>query len=207
MPRRADAGRRRGRPSLVWRNTTRLRLIKAFRAAHQVPDEELVRGEPLICDGLELPLKQRKLRFDLEARGLVKGAQAKYLGPGRKPGFARVDIAGTDEPAISVASIIQIERPDDEEPLLIIAARSGAVFLHGAATTIHKAQGSQWPTVQVFAPDLNAAAWAGQVEAGISLWKRLAYVAITRAQEELVWVTRYMISRPEEPLGGAGDGE
>jgi exodeoxyribonuclease-5 len=78
------------------------------------------------------------------------------------------------------------------------------VFLHGAACTIHKGQGSQWPRVQVFAPDLYAAARAGQVEAGLPLWKRLAYVAITRAQEELVWVTRYMISRPDDPLGGPG---
>jgi len=202
---RADAGLMCSSPILVWRNKTRTRLIKAFRTAHHIPDDQLIPGEPLICDGLELPLKQRKLRFDLEARGLVKGAQATYLGPGRKPGFARVDIAGTDEPGISVASIVQIERPDDEEPLLIFAARSGAVFLHGAACTIHKAQGSQWPKVQVFAPDLYAAARAGQDEAGLALWKRLAYVAITRAQEELIWVTRYMISRPEEPLGGTGN--
>ena len=90
------------------------------------------------------------------------------------------------------------------KPVLVSAARSGAVFLHGAACTIHKAQGSQWPRVQVFAPDLFAAARAGQTEAGIALWKRLAYVAITRAEEELVWVTRYMISRPPEPLGSAG---
>ena len=81
----------------------------------------------------------------------------------------------------------------------------GASFLHGAACTIHKAQGSQWPKVQVFAPDLYAAARAGQDEAGLPLWKRLAYVAITRAQEELIWVTRYMISHPEDPLGGPGN--
>ena len=42
----------------------------------------------------------------------------------------------------------------------------GAVFLHGAAVTIHKAQGSQWPEVQVFAPDLYAAAQSGRSEAG-----------------------------------------
>ena len=148
-------------------------------------------------------MKQRKQRIDLEARGLIKGAQATYLGPGRKPGFVKVDIAGTEEPGISVASIVQIERPDEDEPVLVSAARSGAVFLHGAACTIHKAQGSQWPRVQVFAPDLFAAARAGQTEAGIALWKRLAYVAITRAEEELVWVTRYMISRPPEPLGSS----
>ncbi len=201
---RADAELMCESPILVWRNKTRVRLIKAFRQTHNVPETELVPGEPLICDGLELPAKQRKQRIDLEARGLIKGAQATYVGPGRNPGFARVDIAGMDEPSISVAAIIQIERPDEEEPVLVSAARSGAVFLHGAACTIHKAQGSQWPRVQVFAPDLWAAARAGQTEAGIALWKRLAYVAITRAERELVWVTRYMISRPEDPLGGPG---
>lgn len=197
---RADADLMCESPVLVWRNKTRMRLIKAFRAAHACPERELVPGEPLICDGLELPLKQRKQRMDLEARGLIKGAQARYLGPGRKPGFARVDIAGTDEPGISVASIIQIESPDEDEPIILSAARSGALFLHGAACTIHKAQGSQWPSVQVFAPDLFAAARVGAVEAGLELWKRLAYVAITRAENKLIWVSRYMISRPEETL-------
>ena len=85
--------------------------------------------------------------------------------------------------------------------MVISAARSGALFLHGAACTIHKAQGSQWPEVQVFASDISAAAWSGNEEAGIQLWKRLAYVAITRAEERLHWVTRAAISKPEEPLG------
>ena len=76
----------------------------------------------------------------------------------------------------------------------------GAAFLHGAAVTIHKAQGSQWDTVQVFAPDLSAAAWAGREEAGLPLWKRLAYVAITRAQNRLIWVTRNRLARPTEAL-------
>jgi exodeoxyribonuclease-5 len=76
----------------------------------------------------------------------------------------------------------------------------GAVFLHGAAATIHKAQGSQWPEVQVFAPDLWAAAQSGRSEAGLALWKRLAYVAITRAEERLHWVTRYALARPGGPL-------
>ena len=200
---RADAELMQNSPVLVWRNKTRIRLIHAFRAAHGIAADDMVPGEPLICDGLELPLKQRKQRIDLEARGLIKGAQATYLGPGRRPGFARVDVLGTEEPGVSVASIIQIESPDEEEPRLISAARMGALFLHGAAVTIHKAQGSQWPAVQVFAPDLWAAARSGNMEAGLPLWKRLAYVAITRAEERLIWVTRYMISRPETPLGDA----
>ena len=194
---RADSDLMCGSPVLVWRNRTRMRLIKAFRAAHQVPESTILRGEPLICDGLELPLKQRKQRIDLEARGLIKGAQALYLGPGRRPGFARVKVIGSEEPGVGVAAIIKIETPDSDEPQIVSAASMGAVFVHGAACTIHKAQGSQWPDVQVFAPDLYAAARSGNQEAGLPLWKRLAYVAITRAEERLHWVTRYMISPAE----------
>ncbi|TQM92755.1 ATP-dependent DNA helicase [Roseinatronobacter monicus] len=187
-------------PVLVWRNATRLRLINAFRSAHGAPETELIAGEPLICDGLELPLKHRKKRIDLEARGLIKGAQVVFLGPGRKPGFSRLHIFGAEEPQISVASIIKIETDPEEEPFIPYAATMGAAFVHGAAVTIHKAQGSQWPDVQVFAPDLYAAARAGRSEAGIPLWKRLAYVAITRAEHRLHWVIRNRLARPQTPL-------
>ena len=155
----------------------------------------------MICDGIELPLKHRKRRIDLEARGLIKGAPVIYLGPGSKPGFSRVHVLGAESPRFSAASIVKIEKPDEEEPFIPYAARMGAAFLHGAAVTIHKAQGSQWPAVQVFAPDLYAAARAGRIEAGQALWKRLAYVAITRAEEKLIWVTRYALARPKEALG------
>ncbi len=200
---RADAAKMARSPMLVWRNATRVRLIQAFRTAYGAPEDALLPGEPLICDGIELPLKHRKRRIDLEARGLIKGAQAVYLGPGRRAGFARLHVTGTDEPEIGVASIIKIEAPDRDEPFIPAAASMGAAFLHGAAVTIHKAQGSQWPEVQVFAPDLYAAWRSGRDEAGLPLWKRLAYVAITRAEERLFWVTRYALARPAEPLGTA----
>ncbi|MEM9267788.1 MAG: AAA family ATPase [Pseudomonadota bacterium] len=200
---RVDAGLMARSPVLVWRNATRIRLINAFRQAYDAPMDMLLPGEPLICDGLELPLKHRRKRIDLEARGLIKGAQAVYLGEGRKPGFSRLFVVGAEEPSVSVATIIQIEAPDREEPYIPSAARMGASFLHGAAVTVHKAQGSQWPTVQVFAPDLYAAARSGREEAGVALWKRLAYVAITRAEERLIWVTRYRLARPTEPLSVA----
>ncbi|MBN2906628.1 MAG: AAA family ATPase [Rhodobacteraceae bacterium] len=187
-------------PVLVWRNATRIRLIHAFRHAHGAPLDALMPGEPLICDGIELPLKHRKKRLDLEARGLIKGAQVIYLGPGRKPGFSRLHVLGAEEPQISAASIVKIELPDEEEPFIPFAAHMGATFLHGAAVTIHKAQGSQWEAVQVFAPDLYAAARMGRVEAGQPLWKRLAYVAITRAEHRLIWVTRYSMARPRRAL-------
>ena len=188
-------------PVLVWRNATRVRLIRAFRMAHEAPEDALLPGEPLICDGIELPLKHRKRRIDLEARGLIKGAQVVYLGPGRKPGFSRLHVVGAPDPQISAASIVKIELPDEDEPFLPFAAHMGAAFLHGAAVTIHKAQGSQWDEVQVFAPDLYAASRAGRMEAGQALWKRLAYVAITRAASRLIWVKRYALARPEGLLG------
>ncbi len=187
-------------PVLVWRNVTRIRLINAFRTVHGAPEDALLEGEPLICDGIELPLKHRKKRLDLEARGLIKGAQVVYLGPGNKDGFSRLHVIGAEDPRVSAASIVQIEKPDEEEPFIPFAARMGATFLHGAAVTIHKAQGSQWDTVQVFAPDLYVAAKMGRVEAGQPLWKRLAYVAITRAQERLIWVVRNRLSKPTHAL-------
>lgn len=187
-------------PVLVWRNATRIRLVNAFRAVHGAPETELLEGEPLICDGLELPLKHRKKRLDLEARGLIKGAQVIYLGPGRKPGFSRLHVMGAEDPQISAASIIKIEKPEEEEPFIPFAARMGATFLHGAAVTIHKAQGSQWSDVQVFAPDIYAAARMGRSEAGQPLWKRLAYVAITRAEKRLHWVVRNRLAKPTGPL-------
>lgn len=187
-------------PVLVWRNATRIRLINAFRSVYDAPDDALLEGEPLICDGIELPLKHRKKRIDLEARGLIKGAQVVYLGPGRKPGFSRLHVIGAEDPQVSAASIVKIEKPDEEEPFIPFAARMGAAFLHGAAVTIHKAQGSQWNTVQVFAPDIYTAARMGRSEAGQPLWKRLAYVAITRAQDRLIWVVRNRLSKPTAPL-------
>ncbi|MBS0564115.1 MAG: AAA family ATPase [Proteobacteria bacterium] len=197
---RVDAGLMARSPALVWRNQTRIRLIQAFRAAYGAPADALLPGEPLICDGIELPLKHRKKRIDLEARGLIKGAQVIYLGPGTKPGFSRLHVMGAEDPRVSAASIIKIELPDEEEPFIPYAARMGAAFLHGAAVTIHKAQGSQWEEVQVFAPDLFVAARTGRTEAGLPLWKRLAYVAITRAEKRLHWVVRNRLARPQGAL-------
>ena len=194
---RVEASMMARSPVLVWRNATRIRLIHAFRAAYGAPEFELLPGEPLICDGVELPIKHRRKRIDLEARGLIKGAQCVYLGPGRKAGFSRLHVFGTDDPQVNAATIIKIERPDEDEPFIPSAARMGASFLHGAAVTIHKAQGSQWPEVQVFGPDIAGAADFGRMEAGIPLWKRLAYVAITRAEHRLHWVTRYRLAKPQ----------
>ncbi|MCB2094339.1 MAG: AAA family ATPase [Rhodobacteraceae bacterium] len=198
---RVEAGLMARSPVLVWRNQTRIRLIQAFRSAYGAPPDALLPGEPLICDGIELPVRHRRKRIDLEARGLIKGAQVIYLGPGNKPGFSRLHVIGAEDPQVAAASIVKIESPGEEEPFIPFAAHMGAAFLHGAAVTIHKAQGSQWPDVQVFAPDLYAASRSGRIEAGLPLWKRLAYVAITRAEKRLLWVVRNRLARPDAPLG------
>ncbi|MEL7026726.1 MAG: ATP-binding domain-containing protein, partial [Pseudomonadota bacterium] len=203
LAQRVEAEKMARSPVLVWRNATRIRLIQAFRQAYDAPLDTLLSGEPLICDGIELPLKHRKKRIDLEARGLIKGAQVIYLGPGSRSGFSRLHVVGAEQPQVSAASIVKIEMPGEEEPFIPYAAHMGATFLHGAAVTIHKAQGSQWDEVQVFAPDLWAAANSGRVEAGVPLWKRLAYVAITRAQTRLFWVVRNRLAKPESPLSTA----
>ncbi len=197
---RADSDLMARSPVLVWRNSTRVRLIHAFRCAHGAPPDGLLPGEPLVCDGIELPLKLRQRRIELEARGLIKGAQVIYLGAGTRPGFSRVHVLGAEDPRTGVASIVKIETPDRKEPYIPLAAGMGATFLHGAAITIHKSQGSQWPTVQVFAPDIRAAARSEILDSGVPLWKRLAYVAITRARERLIWIKRYALAKPQMVL-------
>ena len=167
-------------PVLVWRKAPRIRLLTAFRAVHGAPEDALLAGEPLICDGIELPLKHRKKRLDLEARGLIKGAQVVYLGEGRKPGFSRLHVLGAEDPQVSAASIVKIEKPAAEEPFIPFAARMGATFLHGDAVTIPQAQGSQWESVPVFAPELYADPRMGRSAAGHPPWKRRAHVLALR---------------------------
>ena len=48
--------------------------------------------------------------------------------------------------------------------------------------------------------DLYGVVRTGRSEAGQPLWKRLAYVAITRAQEQLIWVVRNRLARPSGGL-------
>ena len=42
----------------------------------------------------------------------------------------------------------------------------------------------------------------GRTEAGQPLWKRLAYVAVTRAEERLHWVVRNRLSKPTGAAAG-----
>ena len=90
-------------PVLVWRNATRIRLIQAFRTVHGAPETELLEGEPLICDGIELPLKHRKKSDWISKRaGLIKGAQVIYLGPWSQARvFRGLHVMGAEDPQVS----------------------------------------------------------------------------------------------------------
>jgi hypothetical protein len=110
-------------------------------------------------------------------------------------------VIGAESPRLSAASIVKIEKPGEEEPFIPYRRADGRHL--PAWRGGDDPQGARLPMaeVQVFAPDLYAAARSGRMEAGQALWKRLAYVAITRAEERLIWVTRYMLSKPQAPLG------
>ncbi|GAB1395669.1 hypothetical protein MASR1M65_04460 [Saprospiraceae bacterium] len=197
---RVDADLMARSPVLVWRNITRIKPIQAFRTAHGAPETDLLPGEPLVCDGIELPLKHRKKRIDLEARGLIKGAQVIYLGPGSRPGFAKLHVLGTEDPRLSAASIIKIEKPDEEEPFIPHAATMGAAFLHGAAVTIHKAQGSQWPEVQVFAPTFRPPPGPTGPRPGCRCGNASPMSPSPGPRHGCTWVVRNRLARPTRPL-------
>ena len=96
---RANADLMARSPVLVWRNKTRVRLIQAFRSAFHAPEIELLPGEPLICDGIELPLKHRKKRIDLEARGLIKGRAMCLSGSGEAARILAAACVGGGRPS------------------------------------------------------------------------------------------------------------
>jgi len=162
-------------------------------------------GEQLICDGIELPPEHRKKRLDLEARGLIKGAQVAIWAMVRKPGFSRSACDGAEDPQISAAS--SKDRKTDEGRAFaspLPRAWGPTVLATGAALeftpTIHKGAGpAPVGTVQVVCPESvpQRRVWAG-LRRG-TLWKRLAYCGrFTVPQDALIWVVR---NRPVETVG------
>ena len=76
---------------------------------------------------------------------------------------------------------------------------SGAMYR--AVTLYFIEQGVDWQDAgQVDAALADIDISFRRSEAGVPLWKRLAYVAITRAETRLHWVTRYRLGRPQGPL-------
>ena len=158
-------------PVLVWRNATRLRLIhgvsrRAWRARRRAAAR---RAADLRRAGAAAQAPQAK-RIDLEARGLIKGAQVVYLGPGRKPGFSRLHIFGAPEPQISVASIVKIESDPERATRSSPSPRRWArpsCMARRAPSTRRRARNGQ--RCRSSPPTCFAAARAGRSEGGIAL--------------------------------------
>lgn len=186
-------------PLLCWMNRTRIDAIKGWRKLFGLPEDSLGPGEPVIVEGIDLPPEAKKSRLKLERRGIIKGAQARYVGAGAKPNFARLSLEDGG-PQVSVAAIVRIETEVGKEAHIGMAAKRGVILNCAAAITCHKAQGSEFRTVSIFGPDIEAAARSGRMEDGVHLWRRLAYVALTRAQHEVRWITQKRFRKPTRTL-------
>jgi len=63
------------------------------------------------------------------------------------------------------------------------------LFQHGAATTVHRAQGGEWPAVALSAADLTAYARSSfKHSSGSPAWMSWLYTAITRARTRVYLV-------------------
>ncbi len=197
---RVDADLMARSPVLVWRNVTRVKLITAFRTAQGCPGDDLMPGEPLICDGIELPLKHRKKRIDLEARGLIKGAQVIYLGPGSRPGLRSCMCWGRKTRGCRRRPSSRSNGPRKRNPSSRmpppwggLPARRGGDDPQGARLAMARSAG--------LCPRPLGRRTGRAVRSRVPLWKRLAYVAITRAETRLYWVVRNRLALPRRPLG------
>jgi hypothetical protein len=166
-------------PILAYTNVTRTDLCRAWRAAMGIGSPRLIPGEPGVVNWVS-----RRFSDQAEEIGIRKGTRAVFL----------------DDQRHSLSLLINGERVDHIPALALMGKSSdrmtraavGEVELwHGAAMTGHKAQGSQWQTIQISLADLNwfARSTFGNEAAadlpGMPVWRRWAYTAITRATQEV----------------------
>lgn len=138
---------------LCWRNRTRRQLNKRKRELLGLPSGEIVTGEPMMCLKNSHPL------------GIWNGAIYEYLA--REGG----DILLRDG-----EREVRVYSPTVEgfDPLFRDKQRTGfeddVPFAMAYATTVHKAQGSEFPSVLIF-------------DEAEREWRNWMYTAITRAVE------------------------
>ena len=107
---------------------------------------------------------------------------------------------GAEDPQISAASIIKIETPGRRRALHPHGGDDGGGV--SAWRGGHDPQGARQPMGHGAGvcprPLRRRRSGAHRVRRG--LWKRLAYVAITRAENRLMWVVRNRLARPHAAL-------
>jgi exodeoxyribonuclease-5 len=148
-------------PIIVWTNKTRKGLNVGMRHHLGLPPKQLTEGEPLVC---KANTKKHA------ARGLVNNSLWTYV----RPGVVKDDVGRETE-----LEDMWVEGINDGDP-----STSDCKFQLGYAITAHTAQGSEWPTVQVYAEEVMAAEQAQ----GFDFTKQFLYTAVTRAKDRLIMV-------------------
>ena len=162
-------------PALCWKNESRIQIYQQWRNVCDLPKEKLVNGEPLICTGSkEHDLYINGSRWWVSKSGWSKREIELFS-----------DFDSTTHHVIASVSEGQEFKGGVGVPLFK-NGHGGAFFRHGAAITIHQSQGGQYPAALVAWPDIVAAyhMYDKPDDQGLRLWQRLAYVAITRAEQK-----------------------
>jgi len=163
---------------LVWKNATRWNIVNLIRSALGRPRGVVVAGDRIMC-----LTNNRDMGIFNGQQFTVMAATPGPLGPS----LELMDDSGDVRPMLAFADGFQGREEQD------VAKRRGdggrgrrGLFTFANAITVHKAQGSEWPSVYVVneAPDLLAstARRVGQQEA-ITSARRWLYTAATRASE------------------------
>ena len=148
-------------PIIVWTNKTRQSLNVGMRNHLGLSPKKLTEGEPLVCKA------NTKTHA---AHGLVNNSLWTYV----RPGIVKDDLGRETK-----VEDMWVEGIDDGMP-----STKDCKFQLGYAITAHTAQGSEWPTVQVYAEEVMAAEQAQ----GFDFTKQFLYTAVTRAKERLIMV-------------------
>lgn len=163
---------------LCWRNATRWMAIEKIRARLGRPAGVPVAGDRIMC------LTNNK------TLGVFNGEQFDVLGATRDVGEWILDLTNDQGHFRTISALdIGFTQAGQASVTNYIGGRGSIMYAtFSQAITVHKAQGSQWPSVYV----VNEAGALRDMEAsrkgaaaGITAGRRLLYTAATRASERV----------------------
>lgn len=165
---------------LCWKNSTRWRLISMIRGALGRPAGQVVPGDRIMC------LTNNK------TMGIFNGQQFEVFAaePGTLgPRLLVADDTGVRREILAFQSGFEGQAEQDSAKKNYLGGRGNrGLFTFAQAITVHKSQGSEWPSVYVVneAPDLMAvtAKREGATAACIAA-RRWLYTAVSRASEKV----------------------
>lgn len=159
-------------PILVWRNTTRVTLTQAIRAARGYAPGALYVGEPLVCRSTD-----REDRMDGYCNNALFRIVETYPGHER---LVSVVPDGVDDAPTQLVRVHMEEIDGAYVEPGSVACRFGYVF------TAHTAQGGEWERVVIDLQDLLAHRGMAYARGNIDEAAQWQYTAITRAKKHLL---------------------